>query len=193
MTKKIGILCIGNKLLMDDGLAIALYEELVECYDFTDDVEIFDVGCMSMYMVGYVEKFDLLITVDALDGTDEVPGTVFEFEDYDMERSTNTMQLLHDLKLVVLLDAAKLLGHDCDVLCFGMQVENANPDNMAMYLSAPVCENLPLLVEAVLAALLRNGAVVTCKSDGSLVIPGHRHLLSRDHSKEDAALHESYT
>ena len=33
------------------------------------------MGCLSMDMLPYVRDFDVLVTVDAVDGTDAEPGT----------------------------------------------------------------------------------------------------------------------
>ena len=64
--------------MLDDGIGPAVYEELVNHYEFPDEVSLFDVGCMSMDMVSFVDVYDFIITVDAVDGTDAEPGTVYE-------------------------------------------------------------------------------------------------------------------
>ena len=78
--RRIGVFCVGNKLMLDDGLGTAVYEELVERYEIPENVELFDLGCLSLDMIERVREFDVIITVDAVDGTDAEPGTVFRFE-----------------------------------------------------------------------------------------------------------------
>lgn len=156
--RRIGVFCVGNKLMLDDGLGAAVYEELVERYEMPANVELFDVGCLSMDMLPYVRDFDVLITVDAVDGTDAEPGTVFRFEPSAMARHSGATASLHDLKLVDLFDAAALLGYEAEGLCLGMQIENPSPAVVTIGLTPKVAKALPLLVETVAGELARLGA-----------------------------------
>ncbi len=167
--KRIAVFCVGNRLMLDDGVGPAVYDELVSSYDLPDDVELFDVGCMSLDMIPVVERCDLLITVDALDGTDTAPGTVLSFAPEDMARHSGATASLHDLKLVDLSEAAALLGHHAQGRCFGMQVDNANPVELEAGLTPRVNDALPLLVDAVLAELVKNGVKVRAKATGEPV------------------------
>lgn len=156
--RRIGVFCVGNKLMLDDGLGTAVYEELVERYEAPGNVELFDVGCLSMDMLPYVRDFDVLVTVDAVDGTDAEPGTVFRFEPDAMARHSGATASLHDLKLVDLFDAATLLGYEAEGLCLGMQVENPSPAVVTVGLTPKVAAALPLLVETVAGELARLGS-----------------------------------
>ena len=156
--RRIGVFCVGNKLMLDDGLGTAVYEELVERYEAPGNVELFDVGCLSMDMLPYVRDFDVLLTVDAVDSTDAEPGTVFRFEPDAMARHSSATASLHDLKLVDLFDAATLLGYEAEGLCLGMQVENPSPAVVTVGLTPKVAAALPLLVETVAGELARLGS-----------------------------------
>ena len=125
--RRIAVFCVGNKLMLDDGVGPAVYEELLTRYDIPDNVELFDLGCLSLNMIERVREYDVIITVDAVDGTDADPGTVFRFEPDAMARHSGATASLHDLKLVDLFDAAALLGYEAEGLCLGMQVENPSP------------------------------------------------------------------
>ncbi|MEG0620606.1 MAG: hydrogenase maturation protease [Raoultibacter sp.] len=157
---RIAIFCVGNKLMLDDGLGSALYDELLARFVFPENVTLFDVGCLGMDMLSYVRDYDFLITVDAVDGTEEEPGTIVTFEPADMARHTTAMQSLHDLKLIDLFDAALLLGYEAQGLCLGMQVENRNPAQLTVGLTPKVHAALPLLVDIVVGELRRVGANV---------------------------------
>lgn len=157
-SRRIGVFCVGNKLMLDDGLGTAVYEELTERYETPDNVELFDVGCLSMDMLPYVRDFDVIVTVDAVDGTDAEPGTVFRFEPDAMARHSGATASLHDLKLVDLFDAATLLGYEAEGLCLGMQVENPSPAVVTVGLTPKVAAALPLLVETVAGELARMGS-----------------------------------
>lgn len=177
---RIAVFCVGNKLMLDEGIGPAVYEELVAAYDMPDEVTLFDVGCMGLDMLPHVRDYDYLITVDAVDGTNEEPGTVFEFAPDDMARHSRAMQSLHDLKLVDLFDAAALMGYAAEGRCFGMQVENMNPLDLTIGLTQRVYDALPRLVDTVLADLTRAGAVVRVKATGEVVGPSWHHGMVSD-------------
>lgn len=148
---------VGNRLMMDDGVGPAAYDALREAYEVPDNVVLLDVGCMALDMIGYVERCDLILTVDAVDGTGDAPGTVYRFEPDAMARHAGPEASLHDLKLVDLFDAAALMGYEAEGYCLGMQVENPSPSEFYVGLT-PACEAaLPLLVETVAAELSRRG------------------------------------
>ncbi len=121
--RTIAVFCVGNKLMLDDGVGPAVYEELLKRYDIPDNVTLFDLGCLTLNMIERVREYDVIITVDAVDGTDAEPGTVFRFAPDAMARHSGATASLHDLKLVDLFDAATLLGYEAEGLCLGMQVE----------------------------------------------------------------------
>lgn len=155
--KRAAVFCVGNRLMLDEGIGPAVYDELVERYDIPENVQLFDVGCMSLDMLPYVEACDFILTVDAVDGTGEPAGTVFRFEPDAMARHAGAMASLHDLKLIDLFDSAQLLGYEAEGFCVGMQVENMSPEEYVVGLTPPCFEKLPLLVETTVAELARRG------------------------------------
>lgn len=161
---KIAVFCVGNRLMLDDGIGPAVYDELVERYDIPENVDLYDLGCMTMKLISKVNDYDLIITVDAVDGTDAEPGTVFRYQPDDLARTTSAMASLHELKLVDLFDAAQLLGYSCDGICYGMQIENMSPAELTEGLTLKVYERLPFLTESVVAELDRRGAKLTPKA-----------------------------
>ncbi len=148
---------VGNKLMLDEGVASAAYEALLVRYDVPGNVRLLDVGCMSMDMLPYVRDCDFILTVDAIDGTEKEPGTVFRFPPNAMARAAGARASLHELKLADLFDAAALLGYEAEGFCVGMQVENMSPAECVMGLTPAVHAALPLLVETVAAELARHG------------------------------------
>ena len=155
--RRIAVFCVGNKLMLDDGVGPAVYEELLTRYDIPDNVELFDLGCLSLNMIERVREYDVIITVDAVDGTDADPGTVFRFEPDAMARHSGATASLHDLKLVDLFDAASLMGYEAEGFCLGMQVGNPSPEQFVVGLTPECAAALPLLVETVVAELHRRG------------------------------------
>lgn len=176
--ERIAIFCVGNRLMLDDGLGTVVYEELTRSYEFPPNVEIRDVGCMSLDMLDCVDRCDYIVTVDAVDGTGQPAGTVFSFEPDDMERHRGAAASLHELTLADLFDAAALLGYGCEGRCFGMQVANASPEVVTVALTRPVYDAVPLLVDTVLADLVGRGVEVTHRETGEKIRPGWHHRMT---------------
>ena len=168
MGSRIAVFCVGNKLMLDDGLGPAVYDALVAGYEFPDNVDVYDLGCLSLDLLDAVRDYDVIVTVDALDGTNAEPGTVFRFEPDAMARRSGATASLHDLKLVDLFDAAMLVGYEAQGLCLGMQVENPSPSELAIGLTPAVESCLPLLVETVAGELARLGSPLTPKTQEAL-------------------------
>lgn len=155
--ERICVLFVGNRLMMDDGVGPATYDYIMKHFDLPETVDLFDVGCMSMDMLGYVDRYDFMMTVDAVGESGEPAGTVFRYEPVDVARNDGPTASIHDLKLANLFDAASLMGYHCEGLCYGMQVENLFPSEYAMELTPKVAERVPFLAESVLAELWRHG------------------------------------
>lgn len=167
---QVAVFCVGNKLWLDDGLGPAVYEEVMDRYIPAQTVQLFDVGCMSMDMLPYVDSCDVIITVDAVDGTDSPAGTVFRYKPEDMKRPPQARSSLHDMRLGDLFMAASLLGYEAQGVCLGMQVENMSPAEMVVGLTPKVYDALPLLVETLAAELARLGVPFVDKETGQPVV-----------------------
>lgn len=165
---RIAVFFIGNRLMLDDGVGPAVYDEIVGAYDLPENVDLFDVGCMSLDMIEKVDDYDFLITVDAVDGTDAAPGTVFRYLPHDIARTAGARTSLHDTKLADLFDAASLLGYRAEGLCYGMQVENMEPVEFIEGLTPRVAERVPFLAESVIAELVRRGCAISRKDGAPL-------------------------
>ena len=153
---------VGNRLMLDDGVGPAAYDAFLEQFEVEEAVALFDVGCMTMDLVNYVKNCRFVMSVDAIEGSDQPAGTVFRFTPDDAARH-GMIPSLHDLKLSDLFDAAALLGYTAEGLCLGMQVQDCEPREYIVGLT-PACQAaLPLLVEAVAAELVKQGYRVTRK------------------------------
>jgi hydrogenase maturation protease len=163
--RQAAVFCVGNRLMMDDGIGPAAYDALQERYIIPPHVHLYDVGCMSLDMLPKVEAYDFILTVDAIDGIDDAPGTVYRFEPDAMARHSGPTSSLHDIKLIDLFDAASLLGYEAEGYCVGMRVENAFPSEYVIGLT-PACEAaLPLLLETIAAELHRHGFEIVKKPE----------------------------
>lgn len=161
--KRIAVFFVGNRLMLDDGVGPAAYDLINQEYNISENVDLFDVGCMSLDMVSKVNEYDFMISVDAVDDSGEEPGTVFRYKPYDIARSVGARTSLHDTRLADLFDAAALLGFSSDGICYGMQVQNLEPENFIEGLTPKVNERLGFLAESVIAELVRQGCEITRK------------------------------
>ena len=174
---RVCVICVGNELMLDDGLGIEAYKQLVASYEFPEDVDVLCAGCMTMDMVSKVDDYDLMISVDAIDQTGEPAGTIFRYTPDDVARRGTPMGSLHELKLADLFDAAALLGYSCEGVCVGMQVENGSPSEFIVGLTPTVMGKIPDLIDTVLAELVMRGVPVVSKQTGDAVAPGHHHTM----------------
>lgn len=161
--QRVAVFCVGNRLMLDDGIGPAVFDELVALYDIPDNVEILDLGCLSLAMIDRVREFDVIMTVDAVDDSGQPAGTVLRYAPDAMARHVGITASLHDLKLIDLFDSAALLGYQAEGLCLGMQVENASPAEATEGLTRPVHDALPLLVDVVVGELARLGCPLSAK------------------------------
>ena len=158
--ERIGVMCIGNLLLRDEGLGPLVAQRLSAEYEFPANVEVVDSGTMGMSLIGQIASYDYLIVVDAVDGTGEAPGTVFTFTPEEMARCT-IMHSLHDIRFKDVLDAASLLGTVPEAVCVGAQVLDMNPVDFSIGLTDVLDASVPLVMETVVSLLAARGVEVT--------------------------------
>lgn len=162
--------------MQDDALGPVVYDQLA-FYDFPDEVDVFDLGCLSLDRISDVDTYDCIICVDALDGTGEATGTLFRFSPHEMAASTFGNQSLHDLKLGDLFAQAALLGFECEGVCFGMQVACIVPADVRVGLSPVVEGKVADLVDCVLAELVKRNVEIKVRATGEAVLPGFHHTF----------------
>ena len=164
---KIAVFCVGNRLHMDDGIGPAVYDEVIARFDLPPELELFDLGVLTMDMINYIDTCDAVITVDAVEHSGQVAGTVLRGTPEELAPAQGAHVSLHDLRLVDLFDAARLLGYDAEGICLGMQVENTEPETLTEKLSPAVNAALPLFVETLAAEVARLGAPFIDKKTGA--------------------------
>lgn len=163
---RIAVFCVGNRLHLDDGLGGYVYDHVLERFDVPADVELYDLGVLTMDMINYVNECQAIITVDAIEYSGQPVGTVLKGTPQDLARSLGANISMHDLRLVDLFDAAILLGYECEGVCLGIQVENTQPAILTEALTPAVEAAVPLLIEALAAELARLGSPLIGKSTG---------------------------
>lgn len=76
-------------------------------YDVPENVELLDLGCLSLAMIDRVREFDVILTVDAVDDSGEPAGTILRYAPDAMARHVGITASLHDLKLIDLFDSRR--------------------------------------------------------------------------------------
>ena len=163
---RIAVFCVGNRLHLDDGAGPAVYDEVLERFDVPEDVQLFDLGVLTLDMIKYIDICAVVNTVDAMEHSGEAPGTVLIGKPSDLAKSQGMNMSLHDLRLVDLFDAAVLLDYEAEGLCIAVQVENADPQFLTQDLTPRVRAAIPLLVDTLAAELAKRGAPLIDKATG---------------------------
>ena len=163
---KIAVFCVGNRLHLDDGVGPSVYDSVLERFEVPDEVEMFDLGVLTMDMINYIDTCDAVITVDAVEHSGQPVGTVLRGTPEELAPAQSANMSLHDLRLVDLFDNARLLGFDAEGICIGMQVENVEPEILTEDLTPAVKAAQPLLVETLAAEVARLGAPFIDKATG---------------------------
>lgn len=125
---KAKVIALGNRLMMDDGIAIKLVEELSEWLEH-NGFGVF-IGETDTYScVDYINDGDFLIVIDALHLGEE-PGTVSVFSLKDINEEYKNSASMHDLSFIKLLSLENkningyLIGIEVANVDFGIELSN---------------------------------------------------------------------
>lgn len=147
------VLGFGNTLLGDDGAGVRLMQRLqLDCGPAAADFV--DAGTLSFSLLRYVESAQCLLVIDAADlGEPAGAARLFEGAAVDEYLSGHRRRTVHEVGLIDLLDAARLLR--ClpprrALLC--IQPERIDRSEQ---LSAPVAAALPHAARIAQAVLER--------------------------------------
>jgi hydrogenase maturation protease len=118
------VLGLGNPLMADEGIGVAVIERLQSQAGQYPGVEFIDAGTGGMAVLHRIDGREKAIFVDCA-FMDDPPGTIRRFTP-DQVRSTKmlTHQSLHEVDLLNILDLAEQLGQaPRRVVIFGIQPE----------------------------------------------------------------------
>jgi hydrogenase maturation protease len=145
---RVAIVGIGNLLKCDEGVGVRVVEELLTAWAFPDGVEVVDAGTSGLGMLPLFERHDLVIVVDAVDGTGLPPGSVVLLTTDDLVPG-EAMHSLHDTRLPDVLAAHELAGGTAEVRVVGVQVARIS-EEACIGLTEGVERAVPAAVAAVL-------------------------------------------
>lgn len=121
------VLGLGNPLMADEGIGIAIIEKLNESEGDFPGVDFIDAGCGGMTLLSYLENRKKAVIIDcAFMGTE--PGTIKRFTPQEV---TSVKKLshhsLHEVDILKVIELADKLG-SCpdDVVFFAIEPESVD-------------------------------------------------------------------
>lgn len=148
------VIGIGNPLMADEGVGVRVIEQLMAGYEFPDNVHLADAGTMGFTLIDLLRETDVLLVIDAVDGTDQPPGTVLLLSPEDAAPST-VLHSLHDTRLADVLQAASLADIHVDAHVIGVQI--ARIEQWVLELTPAVEAAVPVAAGAALETLAEWG------------------------------------
>lgn len=158
------VLGIGNILMMDEGVGNRIATDLQANYIFPDDVRVMDAGTMGLGMMHLFRGVEFLLVADAVNGTGHPAGTVVRVSPDDFAPN-QVLHSLHDVRLVDVLNAAKLIDIMPEADCIGVQVEDMSPPELTIGLTETVEAAVPRAIAAVLYVLEERGVIAAPSPD----------------------------
>ncbi|MBS5449935.1 MAG: hydrogenase maturation protease [Coriobacteriia bacterium] len=145
---RVAVICIGNELLLDEGVGPACGRYLAARYELPTEVDVLDRAVMGMAIISDLRSYDRALVLDAVEVPGAEPGALFSFAPEDAATSGPGTLSLHEMRFADVLAAAALMGVSCEGHCLGVQVENMSPANFTMGLTPRVAAAVPLLAAA---------------------------------------------
>jgi hydrogenase maturation protease len=143
--------------MRDEGIGPRVIDMLARSYALPPHVRVVDAGTLGFAVMHLLREAGYVIVVDAVDGTEHPPGTVLRLRPEHFAPN-QVLHSLHDVRLVDVLNAARLVGIDPCVECVGIQIEDIAPEEFSIGLTPRVEAAVSRAVAAVLMLLEERGA-----------------------------------
>lgn len=148
------VIGLGNPLMGDDGLGIAVLERLRNRYVLPAGVELVDGGTWGLNLLPVIEDADGVILIDAIDAA-APPGSPIRLEHASLPRYLATKISPHQVDLRDVLGLAELRGTlPADTVAVGLQPQSVEFGDA---LSPVLATQLDVVVASVLEELARRG------------------------------------
>ncbi len=139
---KVAVIGIGNILMGDEGVGIAVIEELRRRGIKAD---IYDCGTMGIDILNTISDYDKVIVVDAVRGFGK-PGDVVKIRPEELGGKRVALSM-HDVDFVKTLEIAGMFMDLPEIVVVGIEVERVE---MGFELSESVRKAIPKAVEVIL-------------------------------------------
>lgn len=105
----IAVVGIGNILLQDEGVGVHAVRYIQEHYSFSPEIEILDGGTLGLDLLPFIERFDKILFVDAVNFVKE-PGYIGVLEDEEIPSLIHMKLSAHHIGLADILSLGRLKG-----------------------------------------------------------------------------------
>lgn len=151
---RVVILGVGNVLLTDEGVGVHVVRRLAEV-GLPPGVEVIEGGTMPVECLGRVAEIARLIIVDAVDAGGP-PGAIYRLPVSEVGGATPQLSL-HEVTLAAALTSWQSRGLDeSRTVIIGIQPHSIT---WGTELSQPIAEKMPIILDTVVAELLRKDEV----------------------------------
>ena len=127
---RITVLGVGNTLMGDDGVGVAVVEGLPARL-LGPQVEVVIGATAGMGLVKYFRTSDVVIVVDAI-ATQAEPGAIFRFDPDEAGIMNLRSNNIHGMGVPYLVTNARLAGADPDVVVFAVQIGDVRPHDRVL-------------------------------------------------------------
>jgi hydrogenase maturation protease len=124
--RRVAVLGVGNSLMRDDGVGVAVARRLLAEGGLPAGSEIVLGETAGMGLVRFFREFDAVVFVDAIDAGDR-PGSVFCFSPDDAGVTGLRSNNIHGMGVGYLMTCARMTGADPEVVCVAVQVGDVRP------------------------------------------------------------------
>ncbi len=127
---KITVIGIGNTLMGDDGVGVAVVQNLLPIIstDMLDSVNFVIGGTAGIGLLKHFRESDIVIVVDAID-VRAAPGTVFRFAPDEVGLVHLRSNNIHGMGVPQLIANSRLVGANPETIVFAIQVGDVRPND----------------------------------------------------------------
>jgi hydrogenase maturation protease len=147
------VLGLGNSILTDDRVGLAVAEEVSRRLD-TADVTVQQASTGGLGLLELVLGYDKIIIVDAIQTKNSDPGRIHRLSPDQFSGNLRSLSA-HDVSLATTLELARRLGKDIPKEIVIFAVEAGDVDSFGENLTPGVAAAVPAVVELVLQELVR--------------------------------------
>ncbi|MFC1811592.1 HyaD/HybD family hydrogenase maturation endopeptidase [Thermodesulfobacteriota bacterium] len=156
--QNIVILGIGNILFCDEGFGVRVIENLIERYDFPENVSVVDGGVLGMNLLGVMSEADHLIVIDAVKNKGK-PGSLHRLERKDLPERIRAKASLHEIDFLEALTMCQVLDKVPETVILGVEPEDI--ETLGIELTSTTRSKIDPMIGMILAELDRLGVSYT--------------------------------
>ncbi len=156
----VALIGLGNILLRDEGVGVAVIKKLQDQYRFDPPINIIDGGTVGFGLIVEIQDCHKIIIVDAVKADGE-PGTIYRFTKNDIQFNAPQKFSAHNIGFLEVMQQWQMLGINPDVTIVGIEPQDIS--SWGMQLSECLQAKLPKLIAIVLEELENAGISTTAQ------------------------------